>query len=244
MAYIRQFWNNGPDSGTPINAARLNYIELGIEHASAAADEAEAIALAAPTTDDMQDLGQGLSSQISAVSNTVNSMRTRLYGGATRTYPPVAGMYYSGPNLTLANATDWPAGPNFNKLPPFTADPDAIFRISGSDDVRYFLVPIAGVYRVTINASLVSSGGGYMNAAAVKNYYTGANRNNNVLSLIEWYATASGQVFSQSASNLVRLAKDDWVYFTVAALTMPNFTLLTSRPTGFGNSMTLEWVSP
>lgn len=34
MFYNRQYWANGPSGGTPINAARLTHVELGIEELS------------------------------------------------------------------------------------------------------------------------------------------------------------------------------------------------------------------
>lgn len=34
MPYSQQVWNNGPTSGTPLNALRLNHIEAGIKEAS------------------------------------------------------------------------------------------------------------------------------------------------------------------------------------------------------------------
>lgn len=40
MSYIKQTWADGEAGGTPINAARLNYIESGIEAAASVADTA------------------------------------------------------------------------------------------------------------------------------------------------------------------------------------------------------------
>jgi hypothetical protein len=49
MAYTKQTWANDAGGGTPLSAARLNYIEDGIEAAHADADTAEAAAAALDT---------------------------------------------------------------------------------------------------------------------------------------------------------------------------------------------------
>ena len=52
MAYTRQTWADGPEGLTPIDAASLNYVEIGIEAVSNTADTAHAGAQAAQTTAD------------------------------------------------------------------------------------------------------------------------------------------------------------------------------------------------
>lgn len=58
MTYVKQTWSNGEGGGTPISAARLNYIEAGIEAADDAAS-ASAAALAAHLADPDPHPGTG-----------------------------------------------------------------------------------------------------------------------------------------------------------------------------------------
>lgn len=49
MAYTKQTWNDTSAGGTPVSAARLNYIESGIESAASVADTANSLAGTADT---------------------------------------------------------------------------------------------------------------------------------------------------------------------------------------------------
>lgn len=138
MSYTPQTWSNGPSSGTPINATRLNHIEAGISAAATAADNANTA------------LGTKVSN--SDLTSAVNTLRGELFGGATRVKPYRCVVTYNA-DYTNAVGTD-----NFATAPGnwgAFSDPDAMFKGTsaggGASAYARILIPVTGWWEIDLH---------------------------------------------------------------------------------------------
>lgn len=116
MAYVQQVWNNGPNSGTPLNATRLNKMEAGIGAAATAADNAN--------------------SATSALSTRVNAVQADVDGAARNDSPVI--------RLRSTSSIDFPR--NTWKAATWTAvEHDRFGQFSSSNNTR-FTCKLKGVY--------------------------------------------------------------------------------------------------
>lgn len=133
MAYTRQTWSNGRSGATPISAARLNNMELGIYNAARIADTANTTA-------------GGHTSQISTINTNVSNLTSRVTaleedsgGGASLS----SDLFVNDGVVTVANNA-WTLGV------PYAADPRATAagNVTLHSNKSYLKVNTAGLYFV------------------------------------------------------------------------------------------------
>lgn len=137
MSYTTQTWANGPNSGTPINATRLNHMEAGISAAATAADNANsAVATKASPSD---------------ISSAVGALRTELFGGTARTKPYRCIVTYNADYTQPANVDSFAtSGGNWGAF----SDPDGMFKNSsaggGATGYARLLIPVTGWWEIDL----------------------------------------------------------------------------------------------
>lgn len=118
MAYTRQTWNSGPSGNTPVTAARLNYMEQGIQSAASTADTATTNLSSLTTTvsghtSQLQDISAQLSrssvyvaSDILVNNGAISSTGTGWYRGLNMAFDPGAeSSNLSGQAVSLHDTT-------------------------------------------------------------------------------------------------------------------------------------------
>jgi hypothetical protein len=151
VSYTAQTWTNGPNSGTPINATRLNHIEAGISAAATAADNANsAVATKASPSD---------------ISSAVGSLRAELFGGTARTKPYRCLVTYNAEFTQPANVDSFATAPgNWGAF----SDPDGMFKNSsaggGSTGYARLLIPVTGWWEIDLHILGDTSGVAYTSA--------------------------------------------------------------------------------
>lgn len=123
MAYTRQTWNSGPSGATPVTAARLNYMEQGIQGAATTADTATTNLSSLTTTvsghtSQLQDITSQLNrssvyvaSDLLANNGAITSTTTGWYRGLNMCFNPNAeSQNLSGQAVTLHDTS----GGSFN----------------------------------------------------------------------------------------------------------------------------------
>jgi len=139
MAYIKQIWQNGPNSTTPLSASRLGYMENGIQGAATTADNALASANGKVTYSDL--------------ALTVDPIRAGAFGGTARTKPYQA---FITLNADITYGTAPATGDYFGGTWGALYDADGMFRAGGSGTGGYtayprILIPVSGWWELTLN---------------------------------------------------------------------------------------------
>jgi hypothetical protein len=178
-----------------------------------------------------------------AGSAEVTALKTALFGGATRTAPPVCSLYLPA-NRTMTSSADWFMDTQWA----VDADPDGIWVPGAQPAGGYMLVPVTGRYDVRFHAEM---GGVAPAKMAAKVYRNGQSPNTNVIAAAT-QSTASGwnePNHMDAWSNDRLLTAGDKLWFACWA-DVANVVLYANGSNWGGGSTqlrttaTLTWIGP
>jgi hypothetical protein len=185
VGYTQQTWNNGPNSGTPLNANRLNHMEAGIAAAATAADNANGGLVTKASSADVT----------AAVAAVRGELRAELFGGTSRTKPYRCVVTYNADFTTPAGADTFATAPgNWAAY----SDPDGMYRTGtaqgGAANFARIIIPATGWWEIESHILGDIPNAGIQSCSIAARTDTAAPTINDAVAFDNYTATGSAQI--------------------------------------------------